>query len=125
MTFTVTLLFVAVYLVCYVVVAGNQYRRLRPYTEPLRCRSTRDHYHTHDSHCYRRPGCQVDSRNEALGIAMFTGLLGPLGIIGLGLMRIVKMFDRPVPEELAAKKAREQGNRDKSIASNENYLGMS
>src|SRR6202012_1049498 len=108
MTLLITLLAVTAYLACYVTVAGKHYARLRPYTEPLRCRGRDGRYHEHDSYCYRRPGYSVDTKNEALGLSMVLGFLGPLAVIAMILMAEVKKFDHPVIEEVRAQNKRKE-----------------
>lgn len=84
-----------------------RYRHTRPYTEPLSCWFPNDRYgvHNHTSSCYWQHGV-IDSPGEAAFFAVLLGLVWPLTLLGLGIVRLVTSGGRPLPEEVAARTKR-------------------
>lgn len=101
------------YITVMLLTARWRYRVMRPYTEPLGCKTPslcRSTWHT--SSCYRRWGL-VDSAGEAAGFALLTGLVWPLIGPALVVRHLVTAGDRPLPAETEAKIKRLEAENDR------------
>jgi hypothetical protein len=91
------------YFLAMLLTARAAYRRIRPWTEPLACRTPTDRYHEHDGSCYERAG--VDGA-EAKVFSVLMGAVWPLTLAMLAVIKVVTFGQQPFRAEVEARNER-------------------